>query len=350
MNMEADTSKEIRLPYDKSLPTVAVLMPDEMRKRILTPDAEDQLRQLANIVVPSTFVASEKEFSRAFDQAVACLTGWGTPPLSDELLAANPQLGLIAHTAGSIRRLVSPLAMSRGVRVSHAANVIADAVAEQVILSCLLCIRPLHRINEEMKAGADWAHLREEYAGRLLGNMTVGIVGSGYVGRAVIHLFRAFGCRVLVSDPYLDIERAQALGAELTDLPSILAHADIFSLHAPVLPETRGMIGPSELRALRDGVIFINAARSALVNQDALLSELTSGRFTAVLDVFDEEPLPLESPFRGLTNVVLSPHSAGHTKDTHERQGQAMVDEIGRHLTDAPLLHEVTASMIETMA
>ena len=343
-----DTIREAGDDGDK--PIVAVLIPIEMRRRILTPEAEQRLSQFASVVSPIRPKVTTEDLSYILNNAEACLTGWGTPPLSDEILTAHPRLGLVAHTAGSIRRLVSISAMARGIRVSHAATVIADAVAEQVILGALLCLRPLHKIDQEMKLGGDWMNLRDRYPGRLLGSQTIGIIGAGYVGRVVIRLFKAFGCRVLVSDPFLSRDQAETLGVELVDLSALIGTVDILSLHAPVLPETRGMIGAEQIRSLRDGAIFINAARSALVDEQALLRELKTGRITGILDVFDQEPLPPDSPFRELPNLILSPHSAGHTIDTHQRQGDAMVDEIQRFFNREPLQHEVTPEMFATMA
>lgn len=331
-------------------PTVAVVIPLPMRRQILTSKAERQLAGFATVVDPTGDQVSAEELNAALDGAVACLTGWGTPPLTSDMLQSHPDLRLVAHTAGSIRRLIPEGAMERGLRVSHAAGVIADAVVEQVITSALLCLRPLHKIDQEMKSGGEWMELRERYPGRLLGAQTVGIVGAGYVGRLMIRLFQAFGCKVLVADPFLDVQQASALGVERRDVATLMQEADIVSLHAPLLPETEGMIGATELASLRDDGIFINAARSALVDEAALLAELRSGRIMAVLDVFDEEPLPLESPFRTLPNVVISPHSAGHTIDSHFRQGTAMVAEIQHFLNGESLQYEVTPAMLAMMA
>jgi phosphoglycerate dehydrogenase-like enzyme len=237
-----------------------------------------------------------------------------------------------------------------GPRVSHAASIIADAVAEFVVSQALLGLRPLHELDRGMKAGEGWSSLRERHLGRLLGACTVGVIGAGYVGRKVIRLVSAFGARVLIADPLLSSTKANALGAELRNVDDLLAESDVVSLHAPVLPETRGMIGASQLAGMRDGALFINTARAVLVDESALLCELQAGRISAALDVFDVEPLPPDSPFRILPNVILSPHAAGHSSDTYRRQGAAMVDEISRYLHSQPLRYEVTATMLATMA
>lgn len=339
-----------RIGGDGKTPVVAILMPYGTRAHMLSPEAERELAAFARVRAPAASGMSRDALERLLDGAVACLTGWGTPPLDEALLNAAPDLRLVAHTAGSIRKLVPLEALDRGLRVAHAAPVIADAVAEFVVSQALLGLRPLHEIDRSMKDGGEWHDVRDRHLGRLLGAQTIGVVGAGYVGRAVIALFRAFGARVLVFDPLLSGEAAAKLGVARRPLDDLLAESDVVTLHAPVLPETRGMIGAEQLGRLRDGALFINTARSALVVEPALLAELRSGRIAAALDVFDQEPLAADSPFRGLDNVILSPHAAGHTIDTYQRQGRAMVDEVRRLVGGEPLRYEITAAMLPTMA
>jgi phosphoglycerate dehydrogenase-like enzyme len=335
---------------DSDKPIVTILIPEATRKKVLSPEALADLASVARVRLPNGSSLTTDDLAPMLDGAVACITGWGTPPLSADLLADKPTVRLVAHTAGSVRNLVPVDRMEGGLRVSHAAAIIADAVAEFVISEALLGLRSLHEIDGGMRAGEDWKSLRERTTGRLLGACTVGIVGAGYVGRKVIHLFQAFGSRILVYDPLLSPKAATELGALPRSLDELLAESDVVSLHAPVLPETRGMIGAAQLARLRDGALFINTARAALVDEEALLSELQSGRISAALDVFSIEPLPIDSPFRALPNVILSPHAAGHTTDTYLRQGQAMVEEVRRYLRGEPLLFEVSAQKLPTMA
>jgi phosphoglycerate dehydrogenase-like enzyme len=344
MHIESDINQ-----HDKQ-PKVVILLSPSRREEVLTPEALKQLASFSSVVIPEEAVLEANTLPALLDGAVVCVTGWGTPPLSDELLASCSSLQLVAHTAGSIRRLVSLSALEKGLRVSHAAAIIADSVAEFVISQALLCLRQLHEIDRDMKAGRDWRSIRDSYRGRLLGSKTVGVVGTGRVGRAIVHLFKAFGCRVLVYDPYLTTEQSAHLGIESVALDDLMAHVDIVSLHAPVTAETMGMIDKEQLARLPDNAIFINAARAQLVDEDALFQELKSGRIFAALDVYSQEPLPLDSRFRTLPNVLLSPHAAGHTIDTHLRQGQAMVDEVQRFIRGEALRYEITPKMYPILA
>jgi phosphoglycerate dehydrogenase-like enzyme len=331
--------------------TIALLLTPERRAQMLSPAAEERLASFGKVVAPGPGGLTPERLPGLVEGAHTALTGWGTPPITAALLARLPELRLVSHAAGSVRRLVPGEAIETGrLKVSHVAIHIAEAVAEFVLAQTLAILREPHLHDAGMKAGKPWFELRERHLGRLLGNLTVGLVGAGYVGRLVIRLFKAFDARVQVYDPFLAPERAAELGVQSVSLDTILATSDIVSLHAPDLPETRHMIGAEQLRRLGDGTIFINTARSALVDEDALIAALKENRFVAAIDVFDTEPLPADSPFRSLPNAILSPHAAGHTADTHKRQGATAVEEIGRFLRGEPLRHEVTKAMLLTMA
>lgn len=328
---------------------VAVLIPARWRERVLSPQAVAQLQAEADVRLPAGPDPRAEELPALLEGAVACMTGWGTPQLTEELLAGLPELQLVAHTAGSVRFLLPTDILERGVRVSHAAAVMAGAVAEHVIAQALLGLQRQHELDARMRRG-EWESIRESVPRRLLGAQLVGIWGAGRVGRQAIRLFRAFGCQVLVADPYLEPAAAEKLEAELVSLKELFLRADVVSLHAPLLPETKAMIGPGILASLRDGALLINAGRGALLDEAALLRELSSRRICAALDVFVDEPLPPDSPLRRLPNVVLSPHMAGHSEETHLGQGQAMVDEIGRFLGGEALRYEVSRELLAVMA
>jgi phosphoglycerate dehydrogenase-like enzyme len=179
---------------------------------------------------------------------------------------------------------------------------------------------------------------------------TVGIVGASRIGRRVIELLRPFQLDVLVSDPYLDADAARRLGVDRRELDELLAASDVVSLHAPALPSTRHMIDARRLALLRDGATLINTARGSLVDQDALVAELASGRIDAVLDVTEPEVLPPDSPLYELPNVVLTPHIAGALGVELRRLGDAAIDEIERYAAGEPFAHQVTAGDLDRIA
>ena len=338
-------------PTPNRRPRVALLIPTNRQADVLTAEAFAHLRRVVDLrEVDADTNRLAEHLPSLLDDADACLTGWGTPPLTEAVLANAKQLRLIAHTAGSVKRLVPASVFERGIAVAHAANVIADAVGEFTILVMLLGLRRVHDMDRELKAGVAWREAARSSEPRQLAARTVGLVGMGYVGRKVARLVRAFGARVIAYDPYLPGEDARSLGVEAVSLDQLFREAEVVSVHAPSTPETRRMIGRREFDLLRDRAIFVNCARSWVVDQDALLATLRTGRIWAALDVFDEEPLPLDSPFRTLENAFITPHHAGHTVDTYHRQGQAMVDEIERFFSGGELRYRISPGTFELMA
>ncbi|MFF9573264.1 NAD(P)-dependent oxidoreductase, partial [Streptomyces sp. NPDC014685] len=174
----------------------------------------------------------------------------------------------------------------------------------------------------------------------------IGVIGASRTGRAYIALARAMGARVGVSDPYLSEADARELGVERVPLDVLLSRSRIVAVHAPVTEETHRMIGAAQLALMPDGAGLVNTARSWLVDEDALLTELTSGRLDAAIDVFDAEPLPADHPFRSLPNVLLTPHQAAGTTECRQQLGASAVDEVLRLLSGRPPLHAVTVDAL----
>lgn len=335
---------------ENARPRVPLLIPDARQAQVLTSDALSQLHRIAEVEGAEGDTATLAERLPALlASADACLTGWGTPPITDEALDAAPRLRLIAHTAGSVKRLIPASVFERGIVVCHAANIIADAVVEHAILAMLLGLRRVHEMDRALKSGVSW---RDAAFGepRQLAARKVGLVGAGYVGRKVARLVKAFGARLYIYDPYLRSDDAAALDAEILPIDVLFRESDIVSIHAPSTSETHHMVGAEELRLLRDGAIFINCARSWVVDQAALLAVLREGRIWAALDVFDQEPLPIDSPFLDLDNVVVTPHQAGHTVDTYHQQGMAMIEEVERFFNGQPLRYRISPETFALMA
>lgn len=332
-------------------PKVVILLTPDMRSKLIPASAEKRLAQVADVRAPQEGELTSENLPGLLDDAVAAITGWGTPPLDEALLARATSLKLVAHAAGSVRHLVPFAAIEEGrLHVTHAAIHIGEAVSEFVMAQVLSFLRHPAELADGMRNNESWFDLRARLLGRLLGEQTVGLLGAGYIGRMMTRLFRAFDARVLVYDPYLTEAQAREMGAELSGLDDLLRRSDIISLHVPSLLETRHMIGAAQLAMIKDGALFINTARGAIVDEQALIAELRKGRFTAVLDVYEKEPLAHDSPLRKLPNAILAPHAAGHSHETYLRQGAAAVDEVCRMLAGEPYRHEVTKAVLAIMA
>ena len=307
------------------------------------------MNQIARVHTTAETSLSTPLLRELTDGSSIWLTGWGTPPLAD-LLPHAPSVKLVGHFAGSIRRRTPRTCSERrpacdARRWSHQRLLVAEFVLAQI----LMALRHGDAFNTGMKAGQGW-DLRDRYPGRLLAALTVGIIGAGYVGRAVIRPPRAFHATVLLTDPTISEDEVRELGVERVLLSDLIERCDVVSLHAPLLDSTRGPAWRSPTSLLRDGALLVNMARSPLIDEQALVTELKCGRIRAILDVFDEEPLPASSPLRQLPNVYLSPHAAGHTQDSHWRQGDLIVDEVERFIRGERLQYEISAAAMRHMA
>ncbi len=315
---------------------------------------EDELPRLAGVALverwPGPGRPDPESVADALRRAQVVVTGWGTPPLA-ELAGWTPDrfaVRLVAHTAGTVKGLLPVEALERGLAVTHANESLAEAVAEFTIGLIITGCRQAFPAATRLRAGLPRVPLARQ---RELGGATVGVIGASAIGRRVLRLLAPFGPALLLADPYCPPATAATLGATLVPLPELLARSDVVTLHAPVTPETLGMLGAAEFALLRDGALFVNTARGRLVDHHALLAELRAGRLDAILDVTDPtEPLPPDSPFFALENCVVLPHMAAVTSDARRRQARYTIDEILRFLRGEPLEHAVLRARWETMA
>lgn len=329
-------------------PTVALIMPEETRNKVLDPADLARLEGFATVVTPPDSALTTEALAPVLEGCDAVITGWKSPPVP---LPANGRVKFLAHSAGSIRLLKVNDAIAAGrLRASASAAMIGGPVAEFTIAHMLLHLRLLDVLEEGMRRREPWAELKSQKLGRMLEDQVVGLVGAGHVGRLLIDLMKPFRPRVLVYDPYLSEEGATALGVERASLEEVFSESTIVSLHAPVIPETHHMIKDEHLSRLRDGALLINTARAAIIEEKLLIAHLSKNRFSAVLDVFEQEPLADDSPLRDMPNVRLAPHASGHSHGSYLRQGRNAVDETRRFFAGEPLLHEIAPDKVELMA
>jgi phosphoglycerate dehydrogenase-like enzyme len=338
-------------------PKIAILISKNLRAVLFSSQTEKQLRQFAK-VVPSPAEApikiTFKDTLKIIKDAVGCITGWGTPRLEGEILKAAPELKLISHAAGTVKGIVSDEVWERGILVTSAAAVIARGVAEFTLAMMIMALKKAFWYNAELHRRRKWRK-REVWSEEVSAdpyNITVGVIGASKVGREFIKLLKQLlKIKILVYDPYLSSQEAKKIGVAKVSLRELMSKSDVVSLHAPALESTRDMINADNLKLLKDGAIFINTARGALVDESALIKELKTGRITACLDVFKDEPLPLTSELRKLPNVILTPHIAGYLSRGLERLGESAVEEQRRVFVQKKKpLHLVTKEMLERIA
>jgi D-3-phosphoglycerate dehydrogenase len=260
-------------------------------------------------------------------------------PMSRGMLERLPDLRMIAVSRGGPVNIDMAAARDHGVLVVNTPGRNASAVAEFTIGAMLAETRKIRLGHEALRRG-DWRGdlYRADVTGRELCEMTVGVIGYGNIGTKVVRLLRAFGARVLVHDPYVQLAPEDAAaGVELVAFDQLLAASDVVTMHARVTAETRHMMNADAFAAMKPGSLFVNTARGPLCDYDALLTALTGGTLgSAMLETFSVEPVPMDWPLLQLPNVTITPHIAGASVRTVTHAAEQAAEEVRRYLAGEP--------------
>ncbi len=262
-------------------------------------------------------------------------------PFSATMLDRLPNLKVVAVSRGGPVNIDMAAARARGVLVVNSPGRNASAVAEFTIGAIIAETRLLTRGHDALRNGVWRGDLyRADLTGDEISQMTIGVIGYGHVGTRVVRLLKAFGARILVADPYVQLTAEDVRdGVELVGLDRLLRESDVVTLHARVTDETRGFIGREQLAAMRKGAYFINTARGPMVDYDALTEALKSGQLRgAMLETFAVEPAPADLELLRLENVTLTPHIAGASMKTVRVAADSAAEEVRRYLAgEGPL-------------
>ncbi|NEB74483.1 hydroxyacid dehydrogenase [Streptomyces sp. SID14478] len=304
-------------------------------ERVFPPDLRERLGRSTRLApTPLTGELGGPGVAEVLAATEILVTGWDCPPLTARVLDGAPKLRAVVHAAGSVRPIVTDAVWERGLLVSSA----ADANAGPVVAFTLAAVTFAAKGALATAAGyeAAWPGFTQRVGADA---RVVGIIGASRIGRRVVEALRAdsAGYRVLLCDPYVDQAEAERLGVERVGLAELCRRSGIVSVHAPQLPETRGMLSARMLALIPDGGVVINTARGALVDTEALAAECGTGRLSAYLDVTHPEPLPAGHPLLSLPNVLVTPHIAGAQGSEVRRLGEYAVEEVERLVRGARL-------------
>lgn len=251
----------------------------------------------------------------------------GAEPITREVLEEASGLRVVSRNGVGYDAVDLEAAADLGVVVAYVPDAMVDAVADLALALLLSLARRIPELDRSMKDGR-W----ERKIGSDVRNRTLGLVGTGRIGMATARRARAFGMRLVGSDPYPNPLFVEELGGEYVDLPELFETADYVSLHLPASAESRGLVGADLLGRMKPGAFLINTARGTLVDEEALLAALDSGRPAgAGLDVFAQEPTPEGSAgdrLRRHPAVIALPHVAAFTPVTAARMGLAAMDNL----------------------
>ena len=256
------------------------------------------------------------------------------------VLEAGTQLRVVGRAGVGVDNVDVETATRRGVIVMNAPGGNTISTAEHAFSLLLCAARKIPQAHRVVQSGK-WS--RKEFQGVELYNKSLGIIGMGRIGSERSRRAIAFGMRVLAFDPYLAATRARTLQVELIDdLDDLLREADFITLHTPLTPETHHLLNAERLSRLKRGVRIINCARGGLIDEAALVDALRSGQVAAAaLDVFEQEPLPADSPLRELPNLVLTPHLGASTAEAQESVGIEIAQSIRAALLEGTIRNAV---------
>ncbi len=232
--------------------------------------------------------------------------------VTEEVIEAGRRLKVIARAGAGLDNIDLEAARRRGIEVVSAGESVAVAVAELTLGLMLSIARHIPQAHFSVKEGR-WE--KHSFIGIQLQGKTLGIIGLGRVGTALARRAMALEMRVIATDPFLPPERASRIGVALLPLEELLRNADFVSIHVPLTPQTRRMIGWEEICLMKPTAYLINTARGGVVDEEALVRALEEGRIAgAALDVFEEEP-PANSPLLRCSRVILTPHIGASTRE-----------------------------------
>ena len=277
---------------------------------------------------------------RGADAVVAALVD----RVDDELLdAAGPQLKVVANVAVGYDNIDLGACARRGVLVTNTPGVLTDATADIAFALVLMVTRRLGEAEREVRSGEPWGWGMFHLLGASVQDRAIGIIGPGAIGLATARRARAFGMRVLLSGRSQPAPAVvEELAARVVDLPTLLAEADVVSVHAPLTPATRHLVGADELRAMKRSAYLVNTARGPVVDEEALVRALREGEISgAGLDVYEDEPR-VHPGLLEREDVVLLPHIGSATWETRAAMADLAADNVLAVLDGGPALTPVT--------
>ncbi|MGB4125520.1 MAG: phosphoglycerate dehydrogenase [Dethiobacteria bacterium] len=264
-----------------------------------------------------------------------------------ELIEAGRRLKVIGRAGVGVDNIDLPAATEKGIMVVNVPEANTISAAELTLALLVSLARNIPGANYSVKEGL-W--VRERFLGIELHQKTLGIVGLGHVGSEVGRRARALGMHLLACDPHISTKHAAKIGVELVNLDLLLQQSDFVSLHVPLMPATRHLIGEAEIALMKPGAMLINCARGGIVDEAALYRALLEKRIAgAALDVFEEEP-PVGSPLLQLDNVIATPHLGALTREAQTNVALQVAEQVLKALSGEPVTTAVNlpALMPET--
>ncbi len=287
----------------------------------------ERLRSLSDVTVFKEPPKTPGELKERIKDAEVVIVGWTN--LDEDIIQSCERLRMVSIWATTCHYVDLKAAANRGIIVTHVPGYAMEAVAEHTFALLLATIRKLPLADRHVRSGDfDW----RPFGGVELRGKTMGIIGTGSIGFRVAEIAKAFDMTVLGYDKYPNTKRAAEIGIKYVDLYTLLKVSDFISVHVTLTPETEQLLGKKEIADLKKGAVIINTSQGKVIDENALVEALKSGRISAGLDVFSEEPPAKDNPLFKLDNVVLSPHVGFHTVEAARRCTDICIDNVAEFL------------------
>lgn len=330
---------------------ILVTLKSEHFTEIFDREAQAKLTSLGHVVYRFDLnqQKGEQEYAAALQtsQADIVMTCWGSPRLTSEILQQAPRLKYLCHVAGEVRPYIDLDVIEAGLVVSNWGDIIARSVAEGTLMMMLAALRRATHFQMELHVRRGWKG-NQQPEGLLY--QRIGLLGMGAIAQELVALLQPFDCKIYGYDPYITDAIFEKLKVvRLNSMASLFETCRIISIHAASTAETYHLIDRAMLSRLEDEGVIVNTARGAIIDTDALIAELKSGRIFAALDVFEEEPLPENSELRGLEDCLLMPHLAGPTRDRWTDMGNLAVANIENFIQGREVMYRITPEIYGLM-
>ena len=313
-------------------------------KIIVYPDASDgieeilaghrrqRLEKLGELKIFYDAPVDHQEYLRRINGAHALLVGWALPV---EVMSQTSTLEILSFTGiGASNFIDLPAAASQGITVCNCPGYADSTVAEHTLALLLAAARHVPQLNTDLRNGL-W---NQSLDGMELGGKQLGIIGFGGIGRRVSELARAFGMSVKVWTRNPSETRAREHSIEFVSLNNLLQTSDVISLHVALTDDTKNLINAKNIRQMKPGSILINTARGEIIDEVALVDALSKHHLkSAGLDVYRQDPLPVDHPLIALDNVILSPHVAYNTPEASDAIYEIAVENIVKYYEGTPV-------------
>ena len=323
---------------------------DKTFDTFFTKDNIDYAESLGEIVWLDTATASADELKEKIKDCDTYITCWGSPALTPEILECAPKLKLLTHLGSTVVPVVCDEVYKRGIKVISGFDYYSKSTAEGAVAYMLAALRNIPFYSERLKKKKIWREV-DDYTDGLL-YKSVGIVGFGGVGRYVAQMLKPFDTQIKVYDiAQISKEEKEQYSITQCDIEEIFTTCDIISLHLPYNDSTYHIIDDALLSKTKSGALLVNTARGAVVDEQAMIKHLKSGDFNAALDVYEKEPIDLNSPLLLIDNVLMLPHQAGPTVNLRAVITRKLIKESANYIDkNIPLINEISAAKSQNMS